>query len=224
MVASEFKSLSSEEKKKYEDLVRNLTNHRTDDMDVLDICNVVYPYPNGVVCQLRVIGGRSQEKVQETNARLRAAGVVHGFSVGKEKEKEGPQRAETCHDHVYVVFDGYEVCYQKGKSGRDVWRTCKWYTVVYVTFVNRNVPLMYIVCRIWLVLFYFMFLQGKLVGQRFKALGPDEKAKYEQLAKKEKERYAREMAEYKKKASAEQEESDGMDEDQSDDSDGSDSD
>ena len=44
------------------------------------------------------------------------------------------------------------------------------------------------------VLFGF---QGKKIGAMFKALGPEEKSKYEDLAKKDKERYAREMEAYK---------------------------
>ena len=61
--------------------------------------------------------------------------------------------------------------------------------------------------------------QGKLVGERFKALTPEEKSKYEEMAAKDKKRYQNDMAEYKAKKQAEQDESDGVNEDQDDDSD-----
>jgi hypothetical protein len=66
-------------------------------------------------------------------------------------------------------------------------------------------------------------VQGKLIGEKFKALSSEEREKYDELAKKDKARYERDMAAYqeKQKAEKEAEESDGVDEDQ-DDSDDSD--
>lgn len=81
-----------------------------------------------------------------------------------------------------------------------------------------------------LVLFGF---QGKKIGAMFKALEPEEKSKYEDLAKKDKERYTREMEAYKAKQQSEaaaaaaeddDDDSDGVDDDQDDDDDDSDSD
>ena len=61
---------------------------------------------------------------------------------------------------------------------------------------------------------YFCWFQGKLIGEKFKALTPEEKSKYEDLAAKDKKRYEREMAEYKAKKQAEQDDSDGVNDDQ----------
>jgi hypothetical protein len=66
---------------------------------------------------------------------------------------------------------------------------------------------------------------GKLTGQKFKALTPEEKSKYEALAAKDKERYIKEMAAYTSKEKKEEaKDSDGVDEDQGGDSDDDDSD
>jgi structure-specific recognition protein 1 len=63
--------------------------------------------------------------------------------------------------------------------------------------------------------------QGKLIGAKFRALSPEEKRKYEELAKKDKVRATKAMAAYKEKqkeeAAAEKDhDSDGMDEYQGD--------
>jgi hypothetical protein len=61
---------------------------------------------------------------------------------------------------------------------------------------------------------------GKLTGQKFKALTPEEKLKYEALGAKDSERYKKEMAAYKSKGKKEEpDDSDGVDEDQGGDSD-----
>ena len=44
-----------------------------------------------------------------------------------------------------------------------------------------------------------LLTQGKLIGEKFKALTPEEKAKYEKKAADDKERYKKEMAAYKAK-------------------------
>ena len=68
---------------------------------------------------------------------------------------------------------------------------------------------------------------GKALGEMWKTIDSDGKAKYEEMAKKDKERHKKEMAEYKSKQSSEKEaaaaDSDGMDDDD-DDSDDDDSD
>ena len=61
---------------------------------------------------------------------------------------------------------------------------------------------------------------GKLTGQRFKALTPEEKSKYEALSAKDSERYKKEMAAYKEKGKkGEADDCDGVDDDQGGDSD-----
>ncbi|KAL3911942.1 MAG: hypothetical protein SGARI_001398, partial [Bacillariaceae sp.] len=64
---------------------------------------------------------------------------------------------------------------------------------------------------------------GKAMGEKWKKIDADEKAKYEEMAKKDKERAKKQMAEYNAKQSAEKEtaaaDSDGMDDDDDDDSD-----
>jgi hypothetical protein len=66
---------------------------------------------------------------------------------------------------------------------------------------------------------------GKLTGQKFKALTPEEKSKYEALGAKDSERYKKEMAAYKSKGKKEEaDDSDGVDEDQGGDSDDDDDD
>jgi hypothetical protein len=74
-------------------------------------------------------------------------------------------------------------------------------------------------------------LQGKLIGEKFRALTPEEKVKYDELSAKDKKRYEKEMAAYQQKQKGSDDsqqkqkgggDSDGVDEDQ--DSDDSDSD
>ena len=70
-----------------------------------------------------------------------------------------------------------------------------------------------------------MFIQGKKIGEMFKALTPAEKLKYEELAKNDKQRYLDEMKSYEKKQKAEKEaDNDGVDDEHDDDDDESDSD
>lgn len=64
---------------------------------------------------------------------------------------------------------------------------------------------------------------GKACGEKWKSMDSDEKAPYEEKAKKDKERHKKEMAEYKAKQKAETEkaaaDSDGLDDDSDDDED-----
>lgn len=57
-------------------------------------------------------------------------------------------------------------------------------------------------------------MKGKIIGKQFKALSPEEKEKFDELAAKDKERYTKEMAEYQKKQQAGGDDSDGMGDDQ----------
>jgi HMG (high mobility group) box len=74
---------------------------------------------------------------------------------------------------------------------------------------------------------YTFTRQGKKIGELFKALSPDERAKYDEMNKKDAERYNKELAAYesKKKAGNDSEEDDkGKKADNDGDSDSDDSD
>jgi structure-specific recognition protein 1 len=62
---------------------------------------------------------------------------------------------------------------------------------------------------------------GKALGEKWKVISSEEKAKFEGMAKKDKERHKREMVEYsaKQKSAETAKDSDGMDDDDDDDSD-----
>jgi tRNA U34 5-carboxymethylaminomethyl modifying enzyme MnmG/GidA len=59
---------------------------------------------------------------------------------------------------------------------------------------------------------------GKALGEKWKVISADEKAKFEEMAKKDKERFKREMTDFKAKQKSEEPEddSDGMDDDDDD--------
>lgn len=76
-------------------------------------------------------------------------------------------------------------------------------------------------------LHFCLYEQGRKIGQMFKALTPEEKAKYEELANKDKTRFQDESKAYSKKEKAGKEaedDSDGVDEDLDADDDDDDSD
>jgi hypothetical protein len=63
---------------------------------------------------------------------------------------------------------------------------------------------------------------GKTIGNRWKVISAEEKAKYEAMAKKDKERHGREVSAYKSKKTAEKKDEQEDDDDDDDDSDGMD--
>jgi structure-specific recognition protein 1 len=60
---------------------------------------------------------------------------------------------------------------------------------------------------------------GRALGEKWKVISSEEKAKFEEMAKKDKERHRREMAEYNAKQKSADKDSDGMDDDDDDDDD-----
>ena len=55
---------------------------------------------------------------------------------------------------------------------------------------------------------FYCMVQGKIIGEKFRALSAEEKKKYEKLAADDKERYNREMIEYEAKKKTEAEDGD----------------